>query len=85
VQNLHICGNKNAACIRLGPFRRWRWVVAQDGTKQYKAWVELAGKASKETDPEKLMRIIEALCRALDERETIPIGVRLKPSRSDSH
>jgi len=57
--------------------------MAQDGTKQYKAWVELAGRASKETDPEKLMRIIEALCRALDERETIPAGdSRAKPVRS---
>jgi hypothetical protein len=46
--------------------------MAQDGTEQYKAWVELAARASKETDPEKLMRIIEALCRALDERETMP-------------
>jgi hypothetical protein len=57
--------------------------MAQDGTKQYKAWMELAGRASKETDPEKLMRIIEALCRALDERETIPAGdSRAKPVRS---
>jgi len=48
--------------------------MAQDGTRQYKAWVELAGKATKETDPEKLIRIIEALCRALDERKKIPPG-----------
>jgi hypothetical protein len=57
--------------------------MAQDGTRQYKAWVELAGRATKETDPEKLMRIIEALCRALDEQETIPAGgSRGKSARS---
>ncbi len=57
--------------------------MAQDGTRQYRAWVELAGRASKETDPEKLMRIIEALCRALEERETIPAsGSQAKPARS---
>jgi hypothetical protein len=58
--------------------------MAQDGTKQYKAWVELAGKSSKETAPEKLMRIIEALCRALDERETVPAGAQTRSSCSDS-
>jgi hypothetical protein len=56
--------------------------MAQDGTKQYKAWVELAGKASKETDPEKLMRIIEALCRALSDREVIPVGAQGRTNRS---
>jgi hypothetical protein len=56
--------------------------MAQDGTKQYKAWVELAGKASKETDPDKLMRIIEELCRALDERKTVPVGAHARPTRS---
>ena len=56
--------------------------MAQDGTKQYKVWVELAGRACKETDPEKLMRIIEALCRALNERETVPPGAQVRPTRS---
>jgi hypothetical protein len=46
--------------------------------------VELAGKATKETDPEKLMRIIEALCRALDEKEVVPAGAQVRPSQSDS-
>ena len=55
--------------------------MAQDGTKQYKAWVELAGKASKERDPEKLMRLIEALCRALNERETVPVGTQFRANR----
>jgi hypothetical protein len=63
-------------------FADGRCIMTQDGTKQYKAWVELAGKASKETDPEKPMRIIEALCRALDERETVPAGARIRPTRS---
>jgi hypothetical protein len=56
--------------------------MAQDGTKQYKAWVELAEKATKESDPEKLMRIIEALCRALDEQESRQRS-RLGPTRFD--
>ena len=58
--------------------------MAQDGTKQYRAWVELAAKASKETDPERLMRILAELCRALDERETVSAGARVRPSRLDS-
>jgi hypothetical protein len=56
--------------------------MAQDGTREYAAWVELAERATKETDPEKLMRILEALCRALDERETIPPEAQIRPQRS---
>jgi hypothetical protein len=56
--------------------------MAQDGTKQYHAWVELAGKASKESDPEKLMRLIEALCRALNEQEKGSPGARARANSS---
>jgi hypothetical protein len=56
--------------------------MAQDGTRQQEAWVELAMKASKETDPEKLIRIIEALCRALDEQQVVPAETRIMPNRS---
>jgi hypothetical protein len=56
--------------------------MSQEGTDQYSTWVELAERASKETDPEKLMRIIEKLCRALD-RETVPVSAQVRPSRSD--
>jgi hypothetical protein len=58
--------------------------MAQDGTKQHRGWVELAGRASKETNPKKLMRIIEELCRALD-RETVAASRQIRPSRSDQH
>ncbi|MGB7586740.1 MAG: hypothetical protein WBM11_18000 [Terriglobales bacterium] len=56
--------------------------MAQDGAREHAAWMELAAMASKETDPERLKRIIEALCRALEERETIlPDGSQAKPMR----
>jgi hypothetical protein len=58
--------------------------MEQDGTRQYQVWVELARRASKETDPQKLMRVIEALCRALDKRDTVPASAQARPSRSDS-
>jgi hypothetical protein len=58
--------------------------MAQDGTKQYWTWVEIAERASKETDPEKLMRILEELCRALD-RKTAAASAQVRPSRSDQH
>jgi hypothetical protein len=55
--------------------------MAQDGTRKYSTWIELAERASQETDPEKLMRIIEELCRVLD-RETVPDSAQVRPSRS---
>lgn len=58
--------------------------MAQDGIRQYAAWLELAERATTETDPEKLTRIIDALCRVLDERESIPPGAQagVRPNRS---
>lgn len=35
-----------------------------------KDWRELARRAADETDPQKLLEIIQELCRTLDERET---------------
>jgi hypothetical protein len=76
------CGNENAGSTFCGRFasggESWR-KMAQG---QYKAWVELAGKVSKETDREKLMRILEALCRALSEPEPDPIGSQAKRARA---
>ena len=42
--------------------------------KTLKDWRELAASATKETDPEKLIEIIEELCGALDQREQLRKG-----------
>ena len=34
--------------------------------EQHPIWLPLAEEASKETDPAKLMHLIQALCRAID-------------------
>jgi hypothetical protein len=57
--------------------------MTQSDSRGYESWVELAKKASKETDPEKLMRILGALCRALKERETLA-EVQAAPDSGDS-
>ena len=46
-----------------------RCLVGQDHAKDYSEWMELAARVSKETDPEKLRRVLDELCRALNERE----------------
>jgi hypothetical protein len=39
-----------------------------DAPLRDKDWRIIAEQASKETDPEKLMRLVAQLCRSLDER-----------------
>jgi hypothetical protein len=40
--------------------------MASDGRKQLQRWHELANEAAKETDPDKLIRIVKDLCSLLD-------------------
>jgi len=44
-------------------------------------WREIAGRASNETDPNKLLRLIEELCSKLEEREANRKGPQ--PGNSD--
>ena len=50
--------------------------MASDGRKQLQRWQELATEAAKETDPEKLVRIVEDLCSLLDEGKKPPASSR---------
>jgi len=42
--------------------------MASDGTGQLNRWEDLAAAAAKESNPDKLAKIIEELCAALDQR-----------------
>jgi hypothetical protein len=43
--------------------------MASDGRKQLQRWQELATEAVKETDPQKLIKIVKNLCSLLDAEE----------------
>ena len=46
--------------------------MPSEGQKQLQRWQELASEAAKETDPEKLMRIVQDLCSLLDGEKKPP-------------
>jgi hypothetical protein len=74
-ENLAVFGTKNAikSCVKsLEP--RSEGVMNPNGKTR---WEELATKASKETDNEKLVKIVEELCRAIDE------DIQQTPRRSE--
>jgi hypothetical protein len=50
--------------------------MASDGQKQLQRWHELANEAAKETDPEKLIRIVKDLCSLLDAGKKPPASSR---------
>jgi hypothetical protein len=64
-ENLAVFRTKNAikSCVKSVESRS-EGVMDPNGKTR---WDELATKASKETDNEKLVKIIEELCRAIDE------------------
>jgi hypothetical protein len=46
--------------------------MASDGRKQLQRWEELVDEAEKETDPQKLIRIVEDLCSLLNSEKKPP-------------
>jgi hypothetical protein len=54
--------------------------VSSDGT--HRDWRDLAEQASKETDPEKLVKLIAELCDAID-HQTTPRQVKPLDRKSD--
>lgn len=47
-------------------------------------WRDLAADATKETDPEKLVRIIEELCGALDKRQAQKQSQTASPAKKSA-
>jgi hypothetical protein len=56
--------------------------MASDGGKQLQRWQKLADEAVKETDPEKLVRIVKELCSLLDAEKKPPASSRATSSES---
>jgi hypothetical protein len=58
--------------------------MLQANGKPFQSWREIAAEAAKETDPKKLVEIIEKLCEALEtiRLERSPGNPPSKPSKS---
>jgi hypothetical protein len=50
--------------------------MACDGRKQLQRWQELVDEAEKETDPQKLISIVEDLCSLLNSEKKPPASSR---------
>jgi hypothetical protein len=53
-----------------------------DGRKQLQRWQELVDEAAKETDPQKLIRIVEDLCSLLNAEKKPPASSRATAHQS---
>jgi hypothetical protein len=53
-----------------------------DGRKQLQRWQELVDEAAKETDPQKLIRILEDLCSLLNAEKKPPASSRATAHQS---
>jgi hypothetical protein len=53
-----------------------------DGRKQLQRWQELVDEAAKETDPQKLVRIVEDLCSLLNAEKKPPASSRATAHQS---
>ena len=49
-----------------------------------KSWRELAAAATRETDPEKLCRMVEELCGALDKRQAEKQSLTTAPTKKSA-
>jgi hypothetical protein len=56
--------------------------MASDGRKQLQRWQELVDEADKETDPQKLIRIVEDLCSLLNSEKKPPASSRASAHQS---
>ena len=56
--------------------------MASDGRKQLQRWEELVDEAEKETDPQKLIRIVEDLCSLLNSEKKPPASSRATAHQS---
>jgi hypothetical protein len=56
--------------------------MASDGRKQLQRWEELVDEAEKETDPQKLIRIVEDLCSLLNAEKKPPASSRATAHQS---
>jgi hypothetical protein len=45
--------------------------MSKNGVRPHRSWRDIAEEATKETDPKKLMEIIEELCGALSKRAEV--------------
>jgi hypothetical protein len=56
--------------------------MASNGRKQLQRWQELVDEAEKETDPQKLIRIVEDLCSLLNSEKKPPASSRATAHQS---
>jgi hypothetical protein len=56
--------------------------MAREGPNKTKTWEDLAREASKETDPQKLLKLVKQLCSTLDERETLAADSQAKSNQA---